>query len=87
MVEFSPIGDGTYKLGFASDTFNTAWYLRQLMPADWNIQYFTNIGDDQISAGMQRFMKQSRIDATHVKVGEAWLALLAHGPKLLQPAT
>ena len=70
MVEFSPIGDGGYKLGFAGDTFNTAWYLRQLMPADWTIQYFTNIGDDQLSADMLRFMKQSRIDTTHVKVVE-----------------
>ena len=70
MVEFSPIGGGGYRLGFAGDTFNTAWYLRQLMPADWTIQYFTNIGDDQLSADMLRFMKQSGIDTTHVKVVE-----------------
>ena len=70
MVEFSPMGDGSYRLGFAGDTFNTAWYLRQLMPADWTIQYFTNIGDDQLSADMLSFMKQSKIDTTHVKVVE-----------------
>ena len=68
MVEFSPAGDGSYKLGFAGDTFNTAWYLRHFMPADWTIQYFTNIGDDQLSADMLRFMKQSGVDTTHVKV-------------------
>lgn len=68
MVEFSPTVSGDYTLGFAGDTFNTAWYLRQLLPADWTIQYFTNIGDDQLSADMLRFMQQSRIDTTHVKV-------------------
>lgn len=70
MVEFSPTGDGSYKLGFAGDTFNTAWYLRRLMPADWTIQYFTNIGDDRLSADMLHFMQHSRIDTTHVKVIE-----------------
>jgi 2-dehydro-3-deoxygluconokinase len=68
MVEFSPQRSGGYKLGFAGDTFNTAWYLRQLMPANWSIQYFTNLGDDQLSADMLRFIKQSGIDATHIKV-------------------
>jgi 2-dehydro-3-deoxygluconokinase len=70
MVEFSPKGNGDYKLGFAGDTFNTAWYLRHLMPADWIIQYFTNIGDDRLSADMLRFMTQSGIDTTHVKAVE-----------------
>ncbi len=68
MVEFSPKGDGGYKLGFAGDTFNTAWYLRHLLPTDWTVQYFTNIGDDQLSVDMLNFMKQSEIDTTHVKI-------------------
>jgi 2-dehydro-3-deoxygluconokinase len=70
MVEFSPKGDGDYKLGFAGDTLNTAWYLRQLLPSDWTVQYFTSIGDDQLSVEMLNFMKQSRIDTTHVKIME-----------------
>jgi 2-dehydro-3-deoxygluconokinase len=68
MVEFSPKADGDYKRGFAGDTFNTAWYLRQLLPSDWAIQYFTNIGDDQMSLDMLNFMSSSGIDTTHVKV-------------------
>lgn len=68
MVEFSPKGDGDYKLGFAGDTFNTAWYLRHLLPIDWAVQYFTNIGDDQLSVDMLNFMRQSRIDTAHVKM-------------------
>jgi 2-dehydro-3-deoxygluconokinase len=68
MVEFSPKADGSYKRGFAGDTFNTAWYLRQLLPTDWVVQYFTNIGDDQLSLDMMDFMANSGIDTTHVKV-------------------
>ena len=37
------------------------------MPSDWTIQYFTNIGDDQLSVDMLNFMKPSRIDTAHVK--------------------
>jgi 2-dehydro-3-deoxygluconokinase len=68
MVEFSPKADGDYKRGFAGDTFNTAWYLRQLLPSDWTIQYFTNIGDDQLSLHMLDFMANSGVDTAHVKV-------------------
>lgn len=68
MVEFSPLGDGTYKRGFAGDTFNTAWYLRQFLNENWTIQYFTNIGDDQLSSDMLQFMAKSGIDTSHVKV-------------------
>ena len=67
MVEFSPNAAGDYRLGFAGDTFNTAWYLRHLMPANWAIQYFTNIGNDKLSADMLEFMLQSGIDTAHVK--------------------
>jgi 2-dehydro-3-deoxygluconokinase len=70
MVEFSPKRDGDFKLGFAGDTFNTAWYLRQLLPENWTVQYFTNIGDHRLSSDMLSFMNQSRIDTTHVKVME-----------------
>jgi 2-dehydro-3-deoxygluconokinase len=70
MVEFSPKEDGDFKLGFAGDTFSTAWYLRHLLPTDWTVQYFTNIGDDQLSVDMLNFMKQSEIDITHVKIME-----------------
>jgi 2-dehydro-3-deoxygluconokinase len=68
MIEFSPKGGGDFKLGFAGDTFNTAWYLRQLLGADWTVQYFTNIGDDRFSSEMLAFMEQSDVDTSHVKI-------------------
>jgi 2-dehydro-3-deoxygluconokinase len=67
MVEFSPKANGDYKRGFAGDTFNAAWYLRQLLPSDWTIQYFTNVGDDQLSLDMLDFMANSGIDTAHVE--------------------
>ena len=38
MVELAPEDDGPFRLGFAGDTFNMAWYLRRLLPADWRYQ-------------------------------------------------
>ena len=68
MVEFAPLANGDFKLGFAGDTFNTAWYLRQLLPTNWTVQYFSNVGDDKLSHQMLAFMMESGIDTTHVKV-------------------
>lgn len=68
MAEFSPQANGEFKLGFAGDTFNTAWYLRQLLPKDWTVQYFTNVGDDRMSAQMLAFMADSGVDTTYVKI-------------------
>lgn len=32
MVEMAPTGEGTFAMGFAGDTLNTAWYLRRALP-------------------------------------------------------
>jgi 2-dehydro-3-deoxygluconokinase len=66
MVEFSRSGAG-YAMGFAGDTFNTAWYLRRILGADWAVQYLTNLGDDRLSADMLRFMQASGIDTSLVR--------------------
>lgn len=68
MVEFSPLGDKTYKRGFAGDTFNTAWYLRQFLDGNWSVRYVTNIGDDQLSGDMMHFITESKIDTSYIKV-------------------
>ncbi len=61
MVEMAPLGDSTYRMGFAGDTFNTAWYARKLMPSDWNVDYFTAVGDDAASDEMLEFMAASGV--------------------------
>lgn len=68
MVELAPTGDGLFRQGFAGDTFNTAWYLRHLLPADWQVDYLTAVGDDPMSARLLDFMRASGIGTAHVAV-------------------
>lgn len=56
MVEFAPTGEGFYRRGFAGDTFNTAWYLRRLLPADRPVDYVSCVGTDAVSDAMLAFM-------------------------------
>ncbi|SPH21054.1 2-dehydro-3-deoxygluconokinase [Ascidiaceihabitans donghaensis] len=68
MAELAPAGQPRdFTLGFAGDTFNTAWYLAQIAP-DLDISYFTAIGDDSISQDMQSFFDASGINSTPVQV-------------------
>ncbi len=61
MIELAPTGDGTFGMGFAGDTFNTAWYARRLAGADIDVAYFSAIGDDAPSKDMEAFMISSGI--------------------------
>ncbi|PZX18810.1 2-dehydro-3-deoxygluconokinase [Palleronia aestuarii] len=57
MVEMAPAEmDGTFRMGFAGDTCNTAFYLRQLLPNDWDVDYVTAIGCDRLSNGLRDFL-------------------------------
>jgi len=67
MLEFAMQPDGNFKLGFAGDTFNTAWYLRARLAADWQVDYFTSLGDDPYSVQMLDFMSANGIGTTHIQ--------------------
>ena len=68
MGELSPTGTaGEFRLGFAGDTFNTAWYLARCAP-DVEVAYLTAVGDDATSAQMAAFVRDSGIDDTFVQV-------------------
>jgi len=67
MLEFSEHGAGNFKLGFAGDTFNTAWYLRACLGADWAVDYVTAVGDDHYSAQMLFFCQANKIGTDHIK--------------------
>ncbi len=41
MIEMSGGEDGTYRLGYAGDTLNTAWYARARLAKDWDVDYVT----------------------------------------------
>ncbi|CUH75979.1 sugar kinase [Tropicibacter naphthalenivorans] len=57
MVEMAPADAGLFRMGFAGDTFNTAWYARRLLPAAWDVAYGTVIGTDAVSDDMATFIE------------------------------
>ncbi|MEP2531475.1 sugar kinase [Shimia sp.] len=62
MAEMSPQNEaGTFHLGFAGDTFNTAWYLRRINP-DISVSYFTGLGTDTISDQLRAVIKDAGIN-------------------------
>ncbi|MCV0424990.1 MAG: sugar kinase [Roseibium sp.] len=67
MVEMAPTGEGTFTMGFAGDTLNTAWYARKCLPKSWNVGYFTAVGCDQVSDQMLEFLAGSEIDTSAVR--------------------
>lgn len=67
MVEMAPLdAPGTYAMGFAGDTLNTAWYLRRRLPADWRVDYVTCVGTDAVSERMLGFLADAGIGTAHV---------------------
>lgn len=67
MVELAPLADpGAFRMGFAGDTFNTAFYLRQLLPSDMQVDYLTALGTDSVSDRMLAMMAQAGIGTDHV---------------------
>lgn len=67
MAEMAPAStDGEFRLGFAGDTFNTAWYLARLCP-QFKVAYFTAIGTDEISQNMRSEATSSGIDDSFIQ--------------------
>lgn len=67
MVELAPaVAANTYKVGFAGDTMNTAWYMRRLLDTDYQVDYFTAVGTDRTSDQMLGFLKQAGIGTDHI---------------------
>ncbi|HKK97052.1 MAG TPA: sugar kinase [Marivita sp.] len=67
MAELAPKDSAdTYALGFAGDTFNTAWYLAHVS-SGIDVSYFTAVGDDAISAQMRAAFRDGGIDDRDVR--------------------
>ncbi|WP_017998856.1 sugar kinase [Paracoccus sp. N5] len=67
MVELSGAGQpDLWRLGIAGDTLNTAWYLRHLLPPDWEVGYCSRVGQGEFSQRMIDFLEAEGIDARHV---------------------
>jgi 2-dehydro-3-deoxygluconokinase len=67
MVELAPVGDALYRRGFAGDTYNFAWYLRRLLPADWRVGYGTWLGTDALSDELEAAIAEAGIDTTAIR--------------------
>jgi 2-dehydro-3-deoxygluconokinase len=67
MVELAPsAAPGDYRIGFAGDTLNTAWYLRRGLPDTWDVEYLTAVGQDAVSDRMVGFLQDADIGTAHV---------------------
>ncbi|WP_193337009.1 sugar kinase [Devosia beringensis] len=67
MIEMSGGEDRQYRLGYAGDTLNTAWYMRALLGDDWSVDYFTALGADKYSADIKAFLEANRIGTSHIR--------------------
>ncbi len=66
MVEMAPTDTGTYRMGFAGDTLNTAWYARRMLSDAWQVDYLTAVGTDAISDRMVGFLDDAGLGTEHV---------------------
>lgn len=60
MVELAPDGD-CWRIAIAGDTFNTAWYVRALLPETWTVAYLTSLGMDPFSDRALQVMRENGI--------------------------
>lgn len=67
MIEMSGGEDRQYRLGYAGDTLNTAWYMRALLGEDWSVDYFTGLGEDRYSGDIRAFLDANRIGTSHIR--------------------
>lgn len=67
MVELAPSDEsGLFRMGFAGDTMNTAWYLRRLLDAAHDVDFMTAVGRDSVSDDMLEFLRDAGIGTDHV---------------------
>lgn len=68
MVELQSAANGLFRLGFAGDTLNTAWYVRALTKVEnTDVDYLTAIGTDQLSLEMKAFLTSNGIGTQRVQ--------------------
>ena len=67
MAELAPTPSSSqYSLGYAGDTFNTAWYLARCAP-EITVSYLTAIGQDVLSNELRELIVQCGISDSYVQ--------------------
>jgi len=56
-----------WRLGFAGDTFNTAYYMKARLGGEANVEYVTCVGDDLYSKQMLKFIAQNDIGTGYIR--------------------
>jgi 2-dehydro-3-deoxygluconokinase len=67
MIELSGRDGDLWRMGFAGDTFNTAWYARAILPREERVAYVTALGDDPLSSRMAGFMSNAGIETDRIR--------------------
>lgn len=66
MVELSHAEGELWRLGYAGDVLNTAWYARAMLPAEWETAVFTRLGQDPFSPRMVAFLEENGLSARFI---------------------
>ncbi len=61
MIELSPVGPDTARIGVAGDTYNTAVYLARLLGDAGDVSYVTALGDDAQSDRIARALESEGV--------------------------
>jgi 2-dehydro-3-deoxygluconokinase len=67
MVELMQAEGDLLRKGYAGDTFNTAYYARLFLPADWSVDYLTAVGTDTVSDEMLAFIEKTGVGTGHIR--------------------
>ena len=67
MVELMQAEGDLLRKGYAGDTFNTAYYARLFLPADWSVDYLTAVGTDTVSDEMLAFIEKTGVGTSAIR--------------------
>ncbi len=65
MIELSGNEGDQWRMGFAGDTLNTAWYMRALTDKSFPVDYVTAFGEDSFSQKQRVFLSSNGIGIAH----------------------
>ena len=66
MIELSQADADLWRLGFAGDVLNTAWYARALLGPEWEVGCLTRLGPDPFSPRMIAFMEENGLVTRYI---------------------
>ena len=68
MIELSGGDSDQWRMGYAGDTLNTAWYMRALTDTSFPVDYVSAFGEDNFSQKQRAFLNANGIGTAHSPV-------------------